>query len=208
MEKNLNSKAILVTFMIGAFFAILNETLLNIALTELMEVFHVDAPTVQWLATGFMLVMGVLMPISALLIQWFTTRQMFIGVMSIFLAGTVIAACAVNFPMLLTGRMIQAVGTGLLIPIIMNALLLIYRPEVRGKIMGTFGLVIMFAPAIGPTFSGVIVDILGWRWLFIIVIPFAVFSILFAVKYLQNVGEPMRPRADFLSIILSTIGIG
>lgn len=180
MEKNLNSKAILVTFMIGAFFAILNETLLNIALTELMEVFHVDAPTVQWLATGFMLVMGVLMPISALLIQWFTTRQMFIGVMSIFLAGTVIAACAVNFPMLLTGRMIQAVGTGLLIPIIMNALLLIYRPEVRGKIMGTFGLVIMFAPAIGPTFSGVIVDILGWRWLFIIVIPFAVFSILFA----------------------------
>lgn len=84
MEKKFNSKAILVTFMIGAFFAILNETLLNIALTELMEVFHVDAPTVQWLATGFMLVMGVLMPISALLIQWFTTRQMFIGVMSIF----------------------------------------------------------------------------------------------------------------------------
>lgn len=208
MEKKFNSKAILVTFMIGAFFAILNETLLNIALTELMDVFHVDAPTVQWLATGFMLVMGVLMPISALLIQWFTTRQMFIGVMSIFLLGTVIAACAVNFPMLLTGRMIQAVGTGLLIPIIMNALLLIYRPEVRGKIMGTFGLVIMFAPAIGPTLSGVIVDILGWRWLFIIVIPFAVFSILFAVKYLQNVGEATRPRADFLSIILSTIGIG
>lgn len=113
------------------------------------------------------------------------------------LLGTVIAACAVNFPMLLTGRMIQAVGTGLLIPIIMNALLLIYRPEVRGKIMGTFGLVIMFAPAIGPTLSGVIVDILGWRWLFIIVIPFAVFSILFAVKYLQNVGEATRPRADF-----------
>ncbi|MDE1454786.1 DHA2 family efflux MFS transporter permease subunit, partial [Bacillus paralicheniformis] len=83
-----------------------------------------------------------------------------------------------------------------------------YRPEVRGKIMGTFGLVIMFAPAIGPTLSGVIVDILGWRWLFIIVIPFAVFSILFAMKYLQNVGEPTRPRADFLSIILSTIGIG
>ncbi|MFI8687002.1 MDR family MFS transporter [Rossellomorea sp. NPDC077527] len=208
MTTKINSKAILITFMIGAFFAILNETLLNIALTELMDVFKVDAPTVQWLATGFMLVMGVLMPISALLIQWFTTRQMFIGVMSVFLLGTVIAACALNFPMLLAGRMIQAVGTGLLIPIIMNALLLIYRPEVRGKIMGTFGLVIMFAPAIGPTLSGVIVDFLGWRWLFITVIPFAVFSILFAFRYLQNVGEVTRPGVDIYSIILSSIGIG
>lgn len=208
MEQKINSKAILITFMIGAFFAILNETLLNIALTELMAVFNVDAPTVQWLATGFMLVMGVLMPISAIFIQWFTTRQMFIGVMAVFLIGTGIAACAVNFPMLLTGRMIQAVGTGLLIPIIMNALLLIYPPEVRGKIMGTFGLVIMFAPAIGPTLSGVIVDLLGWRWLFIIVIPFVVFSILFALKFLTNVGEVTRPKVDVLSIVLSSIGIG
>ncbi|WP_100403821.1 MDR family MFS transporter [Bacillus sp. FJAT-42315] len=208
MQPNINKKVILVTFMIGAFFAILNETLLNIALTQLMDVFHVDAPTVQWLATGFMLVMGVLMPVSALLIQWFTTRQMFIGVMTVFLAGTVIAACAVNFPMLLTGRMVQAVGTGLLIPVIMNALLFLYPPEVRGKIMGTFGLVIMFAPALGPTLSGVIVDLLGWCWLFISVIPFTVFSILFALKYLQNVGEVTRPKVDVLSIILSTIGIG
>ncbi|KSU62758.1 multidrug MFS transporter [[Bacillus] enclensis] len=207
METKINSKAILITFMIGAFFAILNETLLNIALTELMEVFGVNAPTVQWLATGFMLVMGVLMPISALLIQWFTTRQMFIGVMTIFLIGTTIAAGAMNFPMLLAGRMIQAVGTGLLIPVIMNALLLIYKPEVRGKIMGTFGLVIMFAPAIGPTLSGVIVDMLGWRWLFITVIPFSIFSILFAWKYLQNVGEVTRPGVDVWSIILSSIGI-
>ncbi|WP_257351376.1 MDR family MFS transporter [Pseudalkalibacillus decolorationis] len=208
MESKINTKAILITFMIGAFFAVLNETLLNIALTELMTVFDVDAPTVQWLATGFMLVMGVLMPISALLIQSFTTRQMFIGVMTVFLIGTIIAASAVNFPMLLTGRMIQAVGTGLLIPVIMTALLLLYRPEVRGKIMGTFGLVIMFAPALGPTLSGVIVDTLGWRWLFISVIPFAVFSILFAHKYLQNVGEVTRPKTDVLSIVLSTIGIG
>lgn len=208
MESKVNSKAILITFMIGAFFAILNETLLNIALTELMDVFNVDAPTVQWLATGFMLVMGVLMPISALLIQSFTTRQMFIGVMTIFLMGTIIAGCAVNFPMLLAGRMIQAVGTGLLIPVIMNAMLLLYPPEVRGKIMGTFGLVIMFAPAIGPTLSGVIVDMLGWRWLFLAVIPFTLFSILFALKFLQNVGEVTKPKVDTMSILLSTIGIG
>lgn len=208
MDSKVNTRVIMITFMIGAFFAILNETLLNIALTKLMKVFDIDAPTVQWMATGFMLVMGVLMPVSALLIQWFTTRQMFIGVMSIFLIGTSLAACAVNFPMLLTGRMIQAVGTGLLIPVIMNTLLLIYEPKVRGKVMGTFGLVMMFAPALGPTLSGVIVDLLGWRWLFISVIPFTLFSIFFAVKFLQNVGEVTRPKVDILSIILSSIGIG
>ncbi len=208
MENKINSKIVLVTFMFGAFFAILNETLLNIALTELMDVFQVKPTTVQWMATGFMLVMGVLMPISALLIQWFTTRQMFLGVMSIFLIGTTISACAFSFPMLLTGRMIQAAGTGLLIPVIMNALLLLYRPEVSGRIMGIFGLVLMFAPALGPTLSGVIVDLLGWRWLFIIVIPFALFSIIFGWKFLQNVGEVTRPKVDILSILLSSIGIG
>ncbi len=208
MQSKVNANVILITFLIGSFFAILNETLLNIALTKLMDVFQVDATTVQWLVTGFMMVMGILMPVSATFIQWFTTRQMFIGVMTVFLFGSVIAACAVNFPMLLIGRMIQGVGTGLLMPVIMNALLLIYPPEVRGKIMGIFGFVIMFAPAIGPTLSGVIVDLLGWRWLFISVIPFTIFSILFAWKYLQNVGELTRPKVDVLSVILSTVGIG
>lgn len=208
MQTKVQANKIFITFLIGSFFAILNETLLNIALTKLMDVFQVDATMVQWLVTGFMLVMGILMPVSAIFIQWFTTRQLFIGVMTVFLVGTVIAACAVNFSMLLIGRMIQGVGTGLLMPVIMNALLLIYPPEVRGKIMGIFGFVIMFAPAIGPTLSGVIVDLLGWRWLFIAVIPFAIFSILFALKYLQNVGELTRPKVDGLSVVLSTVGIG
>lgn len=201
------STIIMITFLIGAFFTFLNETLLNIAMTEIMHVFNVDAPTVQWLATGFMLVMGILMPLSASLIQWFTTRQMFIGLMSIFLLGTLISGLAINFPMILIGRMIQAAGTGLLIPTIMNAMLNLFEPHERGKVMGNFGLVMMFAPAIGPTLSGVIVDTLGWRWLFFSVVPFVIFSILFAFKYLENVGEVTKPKIDILSVILSTIGV-
>lgn len=201
------STIIMITFLIGAFFTFLNETLLNIALTEIMRVFKVDAPTVQWLATGFMLVMGVLMPLSASLIQWFTTRQLFIGLMSIFLVGSLIAGFAMNFPMILIGRMIQAAGTGLLIPTIMNAMLNLFPPHERGKVMGNFGLVMMFAPAIGPTLSGVIVDTLGWRWLFFAVVPFVLFSILFAYRYLENVGEVTKPKIDILSVILSTIGV-
>ena len=207
MENQFKRKIIMIVFLVGTFFMILNETLLNIALKELMSVFDVDAPTVQWMATGFMLVMGVLTPLSAIVNQWFTTRRLFLGLVTIFSIGTLTAGLAVNFPMLLVGRMIQAAGTGLMIPTVMNAMLMLYNESERGKIMGQFGLVIMFAPALGPTLSGVIVDYLGWRWLFLIVIPFMLFTFIFAYRYLQNVGEVTRPKIDVFSIILSTIGI-
>ncbi|HLR11587.1 MAG TPA: MDR family MFS transporter [Sporosarcina sp.] len=198
----------MLSLIIGAFFAILNETLLNIALITLMEEFSISLTTVQWMATGFMLVMAIIIPISALLLQWFTTRQLFLATMIVFTVGTTISAAALNFPMLLAGRLIQAAGTGLLMPIIFNVFLLIYPPERRGKVMGLVGLVIMFAPAIGPTLSGVIVEYLGWRFLFITVIPFALFSIAFAYKYLINVSEVTKPKIDIRSLIYSTIGFG
>lgn len=199
---------IMLSLIIGAFFAILNETLLNIALTTLMKEFSVSVSTVQWMATGFMLVMGIVIPMSALLLQWFTTRQMFMGTMIAFTIGTIICAAAPTFSILLAGRLLQAVGTGLLIPIIFNTFLLLFPPRRRGAVMGIVGLVIMFAPAIGPTLSGVIVEHLGWRYLFITVIPFALFSIGFAYKYLINVSEVTKPKIDILSIVYSTIGFG
>lgn len=205
---NVKVMPIMLSLIIGAFFAILNETLLNIALTTLMDEFNISLPTVQWMATGFMLVMGVVIPASALLLQWFTTRKLFLGTMIIFTLGTTICAIAPTFSILLVGRLIQAVGTGMLMPIIFNVFLLIYPPHRRGKIMGVIGLVIMFAPAIGPTLSGVIVEYLGWRYLFITVIPFSLFSIAFAYKYLINVSEVTKPKIDVLSLVFSTIGFG
>jgi len=207
-DPNAKIMPIMLSLIIGAFFAILNETLLNIALTTLMKEFDITVTTVQWMATGFMLVMGIVVPISALLLQWFTTRQMFLGTMIIFTIGTIICASAPIFPVLLIGRMLQAIGTGLLTPIIFNTFLLIYPPAKRGAVMGIVGLVIMFAPAIGPTLSGIIVEHLGWRFLFITVIPFAIFSILFGYKYLINVSEVTKPKIDFLSLVYSTIGFG
>lgn len=207
-DPNVKVMPIVVSLIIGAFFAILNETLLNIALTTLKDTFHISLTTVQWMATGFMLVMGIVTPISAVLLQWFSTRQLFIGTMIVFTLGTSICAIAPTFPILLTGRLIQAIGTGLLIPVIFNVFLLVFPPHRRGKIMGIVGLVFMFAPAIGPTLSGVIVAYLGWRYLFIIVIPFALFSIVFAYKYLVNVSEVTKPKVDILSLVYSTIGFG
>ncbi|CAM3294190.1 MDR family MFS transporter [Filibacter tadaridae] len=205
---NVKVMPIMLSLIIGAFFAILNETLLNIALITLMDEFSISLTTVQWMATGFMLVMAIVIPVSALLLQWYTTRQLFLSTMIIFTIGTIISASAPTFSILLVGRLIQAVGTGLLMPIIFNVFLLIYPPHKRGKIMGLVGLVIMFAPAIGPTLSGIIIEYLGWRYLFIIVIPFALFSIGFAYKYLINVSEVTKPKIDVLSIVFSTIGFG
>lgn len=207
-DPNFKTLPIILSLIIGAFFAILNETLLNIALTSLMKEFDITLPTVQWMTTGFMLIMGIVAPISALLLQWFTTRQLFLSTMTIFTLGTVICAVAPAFPILLIGRLIQAIGTGMLLPIIFNVFLLIYPPFKRGKIMGIVGFVIMFAPTIGPTLSGVIVEYLGWRALFIMVIPFSIFSIAFASKFLINVSEVTKPKIDYLSLVFSTIGFG
>lgn len=199
---------ITVALIIGTFVAILNETFLNIALADLMQTFHVSAATVQWLTTSYMLVVGILMPVTALLTGWFSTRQMFIGSMILFLIGTMICGISPNFGFLLLGRVVQAAGSGLLMPVMMNTILYIYPPEKRGGAMGLIGLVIMFAPALGPTLSGLIISVLSWRWLFFLVIPLALFSILFAAYYLKNVSEVTRPKIETLSIILSTLGFG
>ncbi|MFC5700777.1 DHA2 family efflux MFS transporter permease subunit [Cohnella faecalis] len=199
---------IVAALIIGAFVSILNETLLNIAFPDLMTQFGISAAKVQWLATSYMLVIGILVPITALLQQWFTTRQMFLGAMTLFLAGTVICSVAPSFEVLLVGRVVQALGTGLMLPVLMNTILAIFPPENRGGAMGMIGLVIMFAPAIGPTLSGLIIDWQDWRWLFYLIIPLTVFSILFAAAFLKNVSDLTRPKVDILSILLSTIGFG
>lgn len=199
---------IITALIIGAFVSILNETLLNIAFPDLMKQFDIGESTVQWLVTAYMLVVGILVPVTALLQQWFTTRQMFIGAMVLFLLGTLISGVAPVFGVMLAGRVIQALGTGLMLPVLMNTILIIYPPENRGAAMGMIGLVIMSAPAIGPTLSGLIVDSLGWRWLFFLIVPLAAFSIIFASIYLKNVTDITRPKVDILSIILSSIGFG
>ncbi|TVX98596.1 MDR family MFS transporter [Cohnella terricola] len=199
---------IMFALIIGMFVAALNETLMGNALPELMKSFDVSAATAQWLSTAYMLVVGVLVPVTAILQQWFTTRQIFLSAMSLFFIGTVTSAVSPEFGVLLVGRIIQAIGTGMLLPLVMNVIMTIYPPEKRGGAMGMLGLVVMFAPAIGPTISGLIVDGLSWRWLFYLVIPFALLSIIIGAAVLKNVSEVTKPKVDFLSIVLSTIGFG
>ncbi|HWI49512.1 MAG TPA: DHA2 family efflux MFS transporter permease subunit, partial [Rummeliibacillus sp.] len=193
---------------IGAFVAFLNNTLMNVALPTIMKDFDVTYSQVQWITTGYMLVSGVLIPASAFFVVRFKNRNLFITAMSIFTIGTIIAAVAPNFGTLLAGRMVQAAGSAAISPLLMNVMLTSFPIEKRGSAMGMFGLVMIAAPAIGPTLSGYIIEHHDWRMLFEMIIPFAVLSLLFGIWKLQNVMETRKVSLDYLSLVLSTIGFG
>ncbi len=205
---NSTKKLLIIIMITGTFFSTLNQTLLNVAFSDLMVVFDVSTATIQWLATGFMLVNGVLVPITAYLMKRFSTRQLFISSMLFLLIGSIISACANNFGILLTGRMVQAVGAGIIIPLMMTVIVYLYPAEKRGAMMGKIGFAIIFAPAIAPTLAGFILEYLSWRWLFIIMIPFAALIIILASKYLINVAETSKVKLDIISVIYSTVGFG
>lgn len=203
------AKTITFILLIGAFFGYLNETLLNVALTHLMHEFQVEKITVQWIATGFLLVMGAFTPLTANIIQWFTTRTMLLVTLLTFLVGSLICAFAPNFPVLLAGRLTQAVSAAFTVPLLFNTILLIYPPARRGTIMGIITMMFMVAPAIGPTISGVVVDYLGWRYLFLLTVPFILLSIGLALGFLKVNLQPItKPKIDGLSVMLSIFGLG
>ena len=199
---------IISAFLIATFIGLFNETALNMAFVQLIADFNSDAPTIQWLTTGYLLTLGVLVPISAILMQRFTTRQLFVASLVFSIAGTIIAAISPTFIILLLGRIIQAAGTAIILPVMMQVVLLVYPINKRGAAMGKIGLVIIFAPAIGPTIAGLVIDQLSWHFIFWLSLPFLVFSLLFGLRFIQNVGEVKIVKFDILSIILSSIGFG
>ncbi|WP_066256150.1 MDR family MFS transporter [Neobacillus drentensis] len=192
----------------GTFIAILNQTLMITAIPPIMEEMHITANSAQWLTTVFMLVNGIMIPISAFLLERFTTRQLFISAMSIFAVGTLVCGMAHNFEILLLGRIIQSCGAGIMLPLMTTVFLMIFPINKRGAAMGLVGLVISFAPAIGPALSGWITSQFSWRVLFFIILPIAIIDILVAFIALKNVTEVSKPKVDIISIALSTLGFG
>lgn len=146
----------MVAMLLGAFVGMLSETSLNIALPKLMLSLRVNMATIQWLVTVYMLVIGIILPLSSLISKWFTTRQIIIFGLASFIIGAVISACANNFPGVLIGRMVQGIGTGLILPLMFAVVMQIFPPQKLGAVLGICALVIMFAPAIGPTLTGLI----------------------------------------------------
>ncbi|WP_243837535.1 MDR family MFS transporter [Cumulibacter soli] len=203
-----NRNVVMAVLISGAFVIILNQTLLNTALPAFMRDFGISANSAQWVTTIFMLINGIMIPVTAFLIQKFTTRALFLTAVGLFAVGTIVCAIAPTFAVLLVGRSIQAAGGGIIMPLMQTILFAIFPIHKRGSAMGTFGLVIAFAPAIGPSLSGWIVDHWPWQILFVMMLPIAVIDIVFAYFVLKNVTERTYPKLDVLSIILSSVGFG
>ncbi|MTT30609.1 DHA2 family efflux MFS transporter permease subunit [Terrilactibacillus sp. BCM23-1] len=199
---------IIIVLIMGAFVAILNQTLMNVALPRIMTDLNITTNTAQWLTTGYMLVNGVLIPITAYLMETFTTRKLFISAIGLFALGTLICGLSPTFSILMVGRVIQAAGAGIIMPLMTNVFLTIFPPEKRGAAMGLMGVAMIFAPAIGPTLSGYLVEHYSWRILFWVIFPFTIIDIVFALIFLKNVGKRAFPKLDLLGAILSTIGFG
>ncbi|GAA0338511.1 DHA2 family efflux MFS transporter permease subunit [Bacillus carboniphilus] len=199
---------IIAVLMIGAFIAFLNNTLLNVALPSIMTDLDVETATVQWLTTGYMLVNGVLIPATAFLIEKYSVRRLFLVAMTLFTTGTIIAGMADVFPVLLSARMVQASGSAIMMPLLMNVMLVSFPVEKRGAAMGVFGLILMFAPAIGPTLSGWIIEHYDWRMLFHFITPIAATILLLGFFLLKDKKEKVVMQLDLLSLVLSTLGFG
>lgn len=192
----------------ATFVVILNETIMNVALRVLMVDLHIDARAVQWLSSAFMLTTAVVIPVTGYLLQRFTTRALFITAMSLFSAGTLIAAIAPGFTVLLMARIVQACGTAIMLPLLMTTLMTVVPAASRGRTMGNVSIVISVAPAIGPTISGLILNSLSWRWMFLIVLPLALAMLAIGIRWVHNVGERTSAPIDVVSVILSAFGFG
>ncbi|KRK62729.1 major facilitator superfamily permease [Companilactobacillus farciminis KCTC 3681 = DSM 20184] len=194
--------------LIGGFVGMFSETSLNIALPSIMKAFNIETGTAQWLVTGYMLVIAIVLPLSSLLTKHFSTRGLVRFGLWDFIIGSIISAIAVSFPMLLVGRMIQGIATGIILPLMFSIAMRIFPPNKLGGALGMAALVIMFAPAIGPTISGIILGALSWRFIFWSFIIFLLIGWAIMEKNLTNVFEVTKPSVDWLAIILSTISFG
>ncbi|HGN7389369.1 TPA: DHA2 family efflux MFS transporter permease subunit [Staphylococcus aureus] len=199
---------ILAALLFGMFIAILNQTLLNVALPKINTEFNISASTGQWLMTGFMLVNGILIPITAYLFNKYSYRKLFLVALVLFTIGSLICAISMNFPIMMVGRVLQAIGAGVLMPLGSIVIITIYPPEKRGAAMGTMGIAMILAPAIGPTLSSYIVQNYHWNVMFYGMFIIGIIAILIGFVWFKLYQYTTNPKADIPGIIFSTIGFG
>ncbi|EMA6342709.1 DHA2 family efflux MFS transporter permease subunit [Bacillus cytotoxicus] len=206
--ENVNVKAVVTVLILGMFVSILNQTIINVALPPLMNEFNVSTSTAQWLITGFMLVNGILVPISAFLVSRFTYRNLFIAAMVFFTVGSIICAISGNFTMMMIGRVIQAVGAGILMPIGMNIFMTLFPPHKRGAAMGLLGVAMILAPAIGPTVTGWVIENYSWNLMFYAMFVIGLIITLLSLKFFTLAQPVSKAKLDSFGVISSSIGLG
>ncbi|KRM09569.1 MFS transporter [Paucilactobacillus suebicus] len=190
------------------FLGLFSETALNIALPQIGESFHVSSGQTQWLILGYTMVIGIVLPMTTLISRWVSAKSILTFASVVFIMGAIIAAFAPNMTLLLIGRTIQGVSTGLFMPLLFSITLLVYKKNKIGTAMGIIAVVMNFAPAIGPSLAGVIINYLSWRWIFIIFVPISIVSLILIIRTVPNVIKQTKPKVDTISVIFSITGFG
>ena len=199
---SINPKRVLFVAAFAAFLATFNETYLNVGFAPIMEYFSVDVGTVQWLATAYMLGAAVMVPVSAFLYKSIKTRTLFLTSVGLLIAGSIVAAAAPSFPVLLAGRILQSLGTGMLIPVGMNITLEVAPRKKLGTYMGIMGAMTTIGPASSVILAGVILSFFDWRMLLIVFAVLAIICFLAAAFILGDIAKLTHPKLDVLSTIL------
>lgn len=191
-----------------SFCGVIVETSMNISFPTLMKEFNVTTSTVQWMTTIYLLVVAIIVPISSFLKHNFKTKTLFILANLFFILGVVIDAIAPIFPMLLLGRVVQGIGTGIALPLMFNIILENVPESKIGLMMGLGTLITAVAPAIGPTFGGLVVSAWGWRYIFVILLPILIISFFLGIKNIQQKSQIQKSEFDVLSFIALILTFG
>ncbi|MCP2280181.1 MDR family MFS transporter [Nocardia amikacinitolerans] len=199
---------VILLLVLATFVVILNETIMINAIPRLMADLEVTERSAQWVSTAFMLTMAAVIPATGWFLQRVTTRRAYAIAMSVFLAGTALSAVAPTFEVLLLGRIVQAGGTAVMMPLLMTTLMTVVPEHDRGRVMGNVTLAISVAPAMGPVLSGLVLQVGSWRWLFVLVLPIAGAVTWLGLRRLENIGEPQTGAIDVSSVALAAIGFG
>lgn len=201
------SAAILVVMYIAAFVAAFNENIINVALHDIMAAFSVSATTAQWLVSGYMIVTSIFTAIMAFLSGRFSTRKLLFFACGCMVAGEVLCLFAPSFSVLLPSRILQAAGSGILFPLMMNVVLSCAPREKLGLYLSLGGACITLGPAFGPVISGLMCTLFGWRAVFVVPLVGGIAVAAAGVKLVQNVGERSNTTLDILSVVLLAAGI-
>lgn len=207
-ERKLDGKLIASIVAAGSlsFSAVVFETAMNVALPALMEEFSVDTATIQWITSGYLLMLSVMITTFSFLKARFPLRRLFIAAVAFFLVGTTLCAAAPAFPVLLLGRVVQGIGTGIAIPLMFSIVVDQVPYEQTGLMMGVASLITSLAPAVGPAYGGVVMEIAGWRMVFICLMPLAVISFVVGALCVRQATPLSHPRFDLLGFVLLAVG--
>lgn len=207
-ERRIDRKLILSIIAAGimSFSGVVVETAMNVTFPTLMNEFQVGTSTVQWITTGYLLILAVIIPASSWLKRRFRTKALFLTANILFIAGTILCASAPTFALLLLGRLIQGVGTGIALPLMFNIVLEQAPYDKMGAMIGIASLITAVAPAVGPSLGGMIVNLMGWRMIFVVLLPLLVLSLLFGLTSIRQVSPTQKLTFGIKDYLLLVIG--